>query len=115
MKMAMTAEREHLAKGEHKLPPIAHDFALPAGHGLHDVGVAAGDIAAERNAEDEANHDQPRDVRHEGLREREDDEHPHRGQEDDSTAELIGQPSSEQRADDGAALRPGRGQPQQRG
>ena len=114
MKMATIAERQHLAHREHELPPIAHDLALPAGHGLHDVGVAAGDIAAERNAQDQADDDQRREVWHEGLRQREDDEHPHRGQKDDTTAEPVGQPSAEQRADDGATLRSGRGQTQER-
>ena len=51
----------------------------PLRHRLHDVGVAVGDVAAERDAEDEAHHHQPADVRHERLRQREDDEHDHGG------------------------------------
>lgn len=102
------ADGHDLADGEHELPAVAHDLALALGHGFHDVGVAGRDVGAERDAEQEADHDEPGDVRHEGLRQRQHDEHHHRHQEHHAAPDLVGQPPAEQRADQGAALRAGR-------
>ncbi len=103
------ADGQHFADGEHELPAIAHHLALTLGHGFHDVGVAGRDIRAEGNAEQEADHDEPADAGHEGLRQRQHDEHHHRHQEHHAAADLVGQPAAEQRADQRAALRAGRG------
>ena len=64
-------------------------------------------------AEEEAHHDQPRDARHERLQDRERDEQDHRRQKHHPPADLVGQPASEHRADQGAALRAGSREPQQ--
>ena len=53
------------------------------------------------------------DAGHEGLRQREDDEHDHGGQEHHAPPDLVGQPAAEQRADQRPALRAGRGQAEQ--
>ncbi|MFK4533161.1 hypothetical protein ABIA00_001344 [Bradyrhizobium ottawaense] len=106
------ADGEDLADREHELPAVAHDLALALGHGFHDVGVAGRDVRAERDAKQEADHDEPGDVRHEGLRQRQHDEHHHRHQEHDAAADLVGQPAAQQRADQGPALRARRGKAQ---
>src|SRR6185312_8021395 len=67
-------DREDLAEAEHELPPGAHLLPGALRHRLHDVGVAVGDVAAERDAEQEADDDQVPDVRREALGGGQDDE-----------------------------------------
>ncbi len=106
-------QRQHLADREHELPAVAHDLALPLGHRFHDVGVAVGDIAAERHAEQEPHDDEPAHAGHESLEQRQGDEQHHRGQEHDAAADLVRQPPAEQRPDQGSALRAGRREAEQ--
>jgi hypothetical protein len=101
---------QNLADREHELPAVAHHLALAARHGLHDVGVSAGDVASQGNAEDKPHDDQPHHVRHEGLRQREDHEHAHGREEDDTPTELVGEPAADDCADEGTALGSRRGQ-----
>ena len=88
------AQRQHFADGEHELPAIAHHLALTLGHRIHDVGVAVGNVRAERHAEDEAHNDQHFNALHEGLCEGDNDEHDHRGQEHHATTDFVGQPAT---------------------
>lgn len=97
-------DREDLAETEHELPAGAHDLALALRHRLHDVGVAVRDVAAERNTDQRAHDDEPRDVRNEGLGERQDDEEHHRENEDAFTAEAVGNVSADQRTDECTTL-----------
>jgi hypothetical protein len=98
-------QRQHLADGEHELPAVAHYLALAFGHRIHDVGVAGRDIAAERHAKEETQHRKGRDAGHEGLRQRQHDEHDHRRQEHEPAADPVGQPSAKQRPNHCPALR----------
>ena len=93
--MVDDGEGQHLANREHELPAIAHDFTIALPHGFHDVGVAVGNIAPERHAQNEADDHQPNDVRHERLRQGEDDEHDHGREEHHAPADLVGQPAAE--------------------
>ena len=106
-------QRQNFADREHELPAIAHHFAFALRHQLHDVGVAVGDVAAERDAEKKPDHDEPADAGHECLDDGEDDEHDHRRQKHHSATDLVGKPAADQRADQRASLRSRRGQAQQ--
>ena len=103
-------ERQHLADREHQLPAIAHHLALAGGHEFHDVGEAVRDVAAERDAEHEADQDEHQHRRRERLQQGEHHEHDHRGQEDRAPSDAVGKPAADERADDGAALRRGAGE-----
>ena len=67
-------QRQNLADGEHELPAVAHHLAFALGHRFHDVGVAGRDVAAERNAEEEADDGEHCDARDERLAQRQHDE-----------------------------------------
>ncbi len=107
------SQRQHFTDREHELPAVAHHLALALGHRLHDVGVAGRDIASERHAQQEANDDEHADTGDERLRQRQDDEQDHRHQEHDAPADLVGQPSADQGANQRTALGAGGRQTQQ--
>jgi hypothetical protein len=106
---------EDLAEAEHELPPRTHLLAGTLRHRLHDVGVAVGDVAAERDPDKEPDDDQIPDVLREALREREDDEQDHRQDEHPLASEPVGHHPAEQRADERTALHRGGRQPELRG
>src|SRR6516164_10275754 len=95
---------EHLAETEHELPAATHLLTLSLRHRFHDVGIAVGNIAAERNADQQTHDDQVPDVAYKSLRDRQDDEEHHRADENLLSAEAIGEDAAQESADQRAAL-----------
>jgi hypothetical protein len=103
-----------LTEAEHALPAVAHHLPLALGHRLHDVRVAGGDVAAQREPQQEPDDHQLPHARREGLGQREDHEEHHRGDEDLPPPEPVGEPAAEHGAEERPQLYGGRGEAEHR-